>query len=254
MTWFPAESVRPRGFHTRIGRPSTSHDHGPDSHGCGEDNSLWNVSHWACSCHSDRSASGTNGKAVSGFCWAHALPCEVSPRNQPVNEDRYVSTGTVASAHDAPGSPRRIVVRVGLGTPASRQAARSQNSERTAKKARNHTPLHFTAQAQPNRKPAAIRHPRGPIGTGTPPMARTRARTRSRSTTRQATAETTNTCRKTSSRPIRDSVKEKPSSASSSPARSPRNVEPVSRRASRTSTTTAIVPATAEENRQPREL
>ena len=51
---------------------------------------------------------------------------------------------------------------MGRGTPASRQAARSQNSERTAKNARNQTPLHFTAQAQPNRTPAAIRQPRGP--------------------------------------------------------------------------------------------
>ncbi len=87
-TCSPAGSVRPCGFHSRIGRPVTSQDHGPDSHGCGEDSPLWNVSHWACSCHRDRRASGTKGYAVSGCCCAHALPCDVSPRNQPVNDAR----------------------------------------------------------------------------------------------------------------------------------------------------------------------
>ena len=88
MTWFPAGSVSPCGFHSRIGRPSTSQDQGPDSHGCGDDRLLWNVSHWACSCHSERSASGTKPKAVSGCCCAQALPCDVSPRNQPVKHAR----------------------------------------------------------------------------------------------------------------------------------------------------------------------
>ena len=84
MTCSPSASVRPWGFHSRIGRPLTSQDQGPDSHGCGVDRPLWNRSHSACWCHSERSASGTNGNAVSGFCCAQALPCEVSPRNYPV--------------------------------------------------------------------------------------------------------------------------------------------------------------------------
>src|SRR3954469_16570670 len=254
MTGVPDVFVRPCGFHSRIGRPSTSHDHGPDSHGCGENRWLWKFSHWACSCHSDRSASGTNENAVSGCCCAQALPCDVSPRNQPVKLARYVRTGTAPSAKTARGTLRRGAVRVGPGTPASRQAARSQTSERTAKKARNQTPLHFTAHAQPNRNPAAIRQPRGPILVATPSILRIRARTVSRSTTRHATEATTNICRKTSSRPIRASEKEKPSSARSRPANSPSSVEPVSRRASRLRTTTATAPATADGKRQPKEL
>ena len=53
MTCSPSESVRPCGFQSRIGRPVTSHDQGPDSHGCGLDRPLWKRSHSACSCHSE---------------------------------------------------------------------------------------------------------------------------------------------------------------------------------------------------------
>ena len=91
-------------------------------------------------------------------------------------------------------------------------------------------PLHFTAQAQPKRTPAAIRQPRGPSRKPSPATLGRRAdalRARvSRSTTRQATAPSTNTCRKTSSRPIRESVKEKPSRASSRPASRPEQRRP----------------------------
>ena len=115
-------------------------------------------------------------------------------------------------------------------------------------------PLHFTAQAHPNRKPAAIRHPRGPSRkpvAATGAAARTRARILSRSTTRQATALTTNACRKMSSRPMREMTKLNPSRESSAPATTPSSVEPVSRRVSRQRTTTATVPAIAEANRHP---
>src|SRR6476469_1417706 len=103
MTGAPAVFVSPCGFHSRIGRPSTSHAQGPDCQGCGVDRLLWNVSHCACPCHSDRRAPGMNGNAVCGCCWAQALPCDVSPRNQPVKDARYVSTGTAPSAQTAPG-------------------------------------------------------------------------------------------------------------------------------------------------------
>ena len=74
-------------------------------------------------------------------------------------------------------------------------------------------PLHFTAHAQPKRKPAAIRQPRGPSRKPSPATsvaARIRSRTASRSTTRQATALSTKTCRKTSSRPIRETREGEP--------------------------------------------
>ncbi len=54
-----------------------------------------------------------------------------------------------------------------------------------------------------------------------------------------------------SSRASRDSTKCRPSKASSSPATSPSIVEPVSRRASRHSTSTISEPITAEAIRQP---
>ena len=73
-----------------------------------------------------------------------------------------MSTGHDGQRPQRAGQPAAQRVRVGRGTPASRQAARSQNSERTAKNARNQTPLHFTAHAQPNSTPPAIRQPRGP--------------------------------------------------------------------------------------------
>jgi hypothetical protein len=76
----------------------------------------------------------------------------------------------------------------------------------------------------------------------------------SRSTTRQATATITKVCTKMSSSPMRARVNESPSTANKRPATRPSRVEPVNRRPSRARTTTPIVPAIAEGNRQPSEL
>ncbi len=54
-----------------------------------------------------------------------------------------------------------------------------------------------------------------------------------------------------SSSASRDSTNSSPSKVSSSPATTPSSVDPVSRRASRTSTVTMSVPTTAEAMRQP---
>ena len=77
-----------------------------------------------------------------------------------------MSTGTAASAQSAPGSPRRAAARVGRGTPASRQAARSQSSDAIGEEGQepDAAPLHRAGGAE--------QHPRGdPPAAGPEPEA-----------------------------------------------------------------------------------
>ena len=257
----PAASVSPCGFHSRIGRPSTSHDHGPGLPRVRRGQVVVEASATrACWCHSERSASGTNGNAVCGCC------CGPVPALRRLAEEPAGERGQVGEHRHGAQRPRRpgqpaAQRRPGRArrTPASRQAARSQNSERTAKKARNQTPLHFTAQAQPNRKPAGDPPAAGAepeAGAGHPVAAVPDPRAHPVAVDDQAgdRADDEHLQEDVEQADPRRGRTRSRRAASSRPATRPSSVEPVSRRASRVRTTTAIVPATADGNRQPKRV
>ena len=156
-------------------------------------------------------------------------------------------------------SSARAVSNHGRRTPALRRAPTSHQRTSTPNSRMYHSALHLTDIAQPIITSPASRHHgtpnRGrsyPAGSNPSSSARSHCRRRrSRSSTRQANAASTKNMRKMSSSAERDSTKCIPSSAMSSPAAAPRTVEPNIRRASRTSSSTDTVPATADATRQP---
>ncbi len=184
----------------------------------------------------------------------------VSLPNHAHHVDRYTSSATPTSANSDGSTSRTIAPTHGLRTPAARRAPTHQNTDIRPNAMMNHRPDHLIEHARPSDTPAPNRHQRkpsvGPNGewAAHPPATASpsRLRTCSRSATRQPNAASTNSAMKMSSIPMRDCTWLTPSAISSTPAMAASRSERVSLRAIRTTISTMSVPATAEENRQPK--